>query len=300
MTPAVSADGLGRRYGRRWALHDCTVEIPEGSVVALVGPNGAGKTTLLHLAAGLLRPTTGAIGVLGGDPARDTARLARIGLVAQDAPLYRSFTVHDMLRAGRALNPGWEDEQAVTRLKALGIPLDQRIGSLSGGQRAQVALAVALAKGPSLLLLDEPLASLDPLARRELLATLMLTAAEGGITIVISSHLIAELERVCDHLILLAGGQVQVAGAIETLLAEHRVLTGPRPSGTIAGVAGIIHEQGDRRSTTMTVRTTGPVPDPRWVVDDLTLEELVLAYLTRAQRSAAPLAAAPTLVEVTP
>jgi ABC-type multidrug transport system ATPase subunit len=300
MTSALSADRLGRRYGRRWALEDCTVEIPAGAVVALVGPNGAGKTTLLHLAAGLVRPTTGAIHALGGDPGRDTALLARIGLVAQDAPLYRSFTVQDMLRAGRALNQAWDDEGAVHRLDALGIPMDQRIGSLSGGQRAQVALAVALAKRPALLLLDEPLASLDPLARRELLATLMLTAADGDITIVISSHLIADLERVCDHLILLAGGRVQVAGTMDALLADHRVLTGPRPAGPIAGVAAIIDEQRDSHGATMTVRTVGPVPDPRWVTEDVTLEELVLAYLTRAQRPAAPLASAPEPAEVTP
>jgi ABC-2 type transport system ATP-binding protein len=288
MTTSLSATGLGRRYGQRWALRDCTIEIPTGSVVALVGPNGAGKTTLLHLAAGLLEPTEGTVSVLGGDPARDAALLARVGLVAQDMPLYDSFAVRDMLRAGRALNHRWHQDEAVERFDELAIPLDQKVGTLSGGQRAQVALALALAKRPELLLLDEPLASLDPLARRELMQTLMRTAADGDITIVLSSHLIADLERVCDHLVLIAGGRVQVADSIDALLASHRVVAGPEPRGPIAGVAAVIEHLTNGPQATMTVRTDGPIHDPRWVVDTIGLEELVLAYLARSSTAAPP------------
>jgi ABC-2 type transport system ATP-binding protein len=281
----VHAEGLGRRYGRRWALRDCSIEIDQGSVVALVGPNGAGKTTLLHLAAGLSRPTSGTVRVFDGDPATDTRLLARIGLVAQDTPLYRSFTVRDMLRAGRAMNHRWDDAHARRRLAELSIPLDQRCGSLSGGQRAQVALAVALGKRPDLLLLDEPLASLDPLARRAFMQTLMVCAAEDEITIVLSSHLITDLERACDHLIILADGRVRTSGAIDALLAEHRSLTGPNTRGRIAGVAEIIDATRNGNSATLIARLGGTIHDPQWAVDTIGLEELVLAYLSGAAES---------------
>lgn len=282
MSAVLRADQLGRRYRKRWALQDCTLDVPEGSVVALVGPNGAGKTTLLHLAAGLLLPTEGTITVFGGDPSTEIALLARVGLVAQDLPLYRGFTVADSLRLGRSLNPRWDEPRAVRRLDELGIPLDQKVGTLSGGQRAQVALAIALAKRPGLLLLDEPLASLDPLARREFLQTLMLTAAEGDSTIVLSSHLITDLERVCDRMILLARGRVQLADSIDTLLASHRVVTGERRTAPIAGVAEIVDEVRTGRQSTMTVRTLGPILDPSLDCEEVGLEELVLSYLGRA------------------
>jgi ABC-2 type transport system ATP-binding protein len=282
--------GLGHRYGRRRALRDCAIEIPGGQIVALVGPNGAGKTTLLHLAAGLLRPTEGTVEVLGRDPVTDATLLPHIGLVAQDMPLYRSFTVDEMLHAGRALNPRWDDAVARTRLAELDLPLSQKVGTLSGGQRAQVALALALAKRPDLLLLDEPLAALDPLARRDFLQTLMGTAADGGITIVLSSHLLTDLERVCDHLIVVAAGQVRVDGSIETLLRAHRLLLGPPPNGPIGGVADVIDTSGDGRQTAMTVRIDGPVLDPRWTAEDIGLEDLVLAYLARGRETARPVA----------
>ena len=283
MSAVLHADGLGLRYGSRWALRDCTVAFPRGRVVALVGPNGAGKTTLLHLAAGLLRPTEGRVTVLGHDPATDADLLARIGLVAQDMPLYRSFTVADTLRLGRHLNPRWDETGIVERLTELDIPLDQKVGSLSGGQRAQVALAVALAKRPELLLLDEPLASLDSLVRRELLQTLMRTAADGGITIVLSSHLLTDLERVCDHLLVVTRGRLQLAGDIDDLLAAHAVLVGARPTAPIAGVAAVVTESGDERHATVTVRLDGPVLDPRWIVEPIGLEDLVLAYLASTE-----------------
>jgi ABC-2 type transport system ATP-binding protein len=207
VTAALQASGLGKRYRRTWALRDCNLTVPRGRIAALVGPNGAGKTTLLHLAVGLLAPTTGTIRVLD-QPAGDPGLPAQVGFVAQDTPLYRDFTAAEHLTMGVKLNRRFDQTQARDRLERLGIQLDRRVGTLSGGQRAQVALALALAKRPQLLLLDEPLASLDPLARREFLQTLMGAVAEHGVTVVLSSHLLADLERVCDYLIVLSAAHV--------------------------------------------------------------------------------------------
>ena len=286
IAPALITEDLGKRYGKRWALASCSLDVPAGSVTALVGPNGAGKTTLLHLAAGLLRPSAGRVEVLGGDPARDLGLLPRIGLVAQDMPLYRGLTVRETLRLGHKLNPRWDGAMALERLRQLSIDLDQKVGTLSGGQRAQVALVVALGKRPELLLLDEPLAALDPLARREFMQTLMQSAADGGLTIVLSSHLIVDLERVCDHLVLVAAGRLQLADDIDALLASHKVLVGPRPTGAITGVADVVDEARGGRQASMVVRVDGPIHDPRWMVEDVALEELVLAYLSQAQEAA--------------
>jgi ABC-2 type transport system ATP-binding protein len=279
---AVQTTDLEKRYGRHDALVGCTLDIPAGSVVALVGPNGAGKSTLLHLVAGLLRPTSGAVRVFDSDPATDADLLPRIGLVAQDAPLYPGFTVRETMTLGRKLNARWDGDRMVDRLQQLGIDLGQKVGSLSGGQRAQVALALALGKRPELLLLDEPLASLDPLARRELMQTLMETVADGDLTVILSSHLIVDLERVCDHLVVVANGRLRLADDIDSLLARHRVVVGARPTGPIAGVAEIVHQLANGDHTTMTVRTDGPILDPQWEVEPIGLEDLVLAYLSQA------------------
>ncbi|TMK77865.1 MAG: ABC transporter ATP-binding protein [Actinobacteria bacterium] len=290
MSAAVVATGLGKKYRRRWALRDCTLEIPEGRIAALVGPNGAGKTTLLHLATGLLEPTAGEIRVLGLTPGEDPGLLPRFGFVAQDVPLYRGFTVTDMLAFGRHTNARWDDHLARTRLERLEVPLDDKVGHLSGGQRAQVALALALAKRPELLLLDEPLASLDPLARRDFLRVLMEGVAEDGATAVLSSHLISDLERVCDYLILLSHARTQVAGDIDQLLGAHRLLVGPRRhgGGRIAGVAAVVQEDHTDRQSTLLVRTDGPILDPAWEVHEVGLEDLVLAYLGQPSASALP------------
>jgi ABC-2 type transport system ATP-binding protein len=290
MTAAVITTGLGKRYRQRWALRDCSLEIPQGRVAGLVGPNGAGKTTLLHLATGLIEPTSGTVSVLGRTPSRDADLLPRIGFVAQDVPLYRTFKVGDMLEFGRRLNERWDGELARRRLGRLGVELSDVVGRLSGGQRAQVALALALAKRPELLLLDEPLASLDPLARREFLQALMESVAEEGVTVVLSSHLISDLERVCDYLVLLSASRPQVAGEIEDLLRTHRVISGPRQDADkIAGVASIVQESHTERQTTMLVRTQGPILDPSWSVQEVGLEELVLAYLGQPNATALPM-----------
>jgi len=282
MTAVIETSGLTKRYRRVTALSDCTISVPEGRIAALVGPNGAGKTTLLRLLAGLATPSAGQAVVLGGPPRQDPAYLAEIGFLAQDIPLYRRMTAQDHIGVGAHLNPRWDGESVPDRLSSLKIPLDQPVGTLSGGQRAQVALALTLAKRPRLLLLDEPLAALDPLARRNFLAMLAEAAVGGNLTILLSSHLIADIERVCDHLILLAASRVQLCGDVDTLLAEHRILTGPRRDTTvIARTHAIVREDTTPRQTTLLVRLTGPVADPAWAVADPNLEEIVLGYMSQ-------------------
>jgi ABC-2 type transport system ATP-binding protein len=287
VTAILEARGLGKRYHRRWALSDCTLEIPAGQVVGIVGPNGAGKTTLLHLAVGLLQPTAGTIEVLGGRPAAGPAQLARVGFVAQDTPTYSGLTVADHLRLGAHLNPGWDARTASDRIERLGLDPRQRAGKLSGGQRAQPALTLALAKKPELLILDEPVASLDPLARREFLQGLLEAVVDQGLSVVLSSHLVADLERACDYLIVLIGSRVQIAGEVEHLLATHHLLTGPRrdPARLPEGQDVISASHTDRQ-TTLTVRTDGPIHDPAWVVSKIGLEDLVLAYMSRTAGAA--------------
>jgi ABC-2 type transport system ATP-binding protein len=291
---AIETAGLAKRYRRVTALSDCTISVPEGRISALVGPNGAGKTTLLRLLTGLATPTAGRATVLGATPRQDPGYLAEIGFLAQDIPLYRRLTAQDHIGIGAHLNPRWDGESVRARLSGLRIPLDQRVGTLSGGQRAQVALALTLAKRPRVLLLDEPLAALDPLARQNFLAALAEAAAVerdgevgGGLTIVLSSHLIADIERVCDHLILLADSRVQLCGDIDTLLAEHRVLVGPRKDTTaIARAHTVVREDSTARQTTLLVRLNGPVIDPAWAVEETNLEEMVLGYMTQGGANA--------------
>ena len=286
---ALRTSGLGKRYGRTWALRDCSLALPAGRIAALVGPNGAGKTTLLSLAVGLLRPTTGSVRILGADPMQGPEPLGRVGFVAQDTPLYPDFTAGELVTLGRKLNAGFDERLALDRLRQLEIPTDRAVETLSGGQRAQVALAIVLAKRPSLLLLDEPVASLDPLARREFLQALAGSVAEEGLTVVLSSHLLADLERLCDYLIVLSASHVQVLGAVDDLLAEHKVLVGPRRDPSYGGVLGtIVQEHHTERQSTLLVRTSEPVSDPSWMVHDVSLEELVLAYLGHPAAGALP------------
>ena len=221
MTPALAARGLSKQYGHRLALADCTLSIPAAQIVGLVGPNGAGKTTLLHLAVGMLAPTSGTIEVLGGRPASGPAQLAKVGFVAQDAPVYAGFTVADHLRFGAHMNPGWDAALARDRIDVLGLDPRQRAGKLSAGQRAQLALTLALAKRPELLILDEPIASLDPLARSEFLRSLADFTASRQISVVMSSHLVSDLERICDYLIVLVASRVQLTGPVADLLVSH-------------------------------------------------------------------------------
>jgi ABC-2 type transport system ATP-binding protein len=245
----------------------------------LVGPNGAGKTTLLRLVAGLLRPAEGHVRVLGQPCAPGSAEsLARVGYVAQDFPLYSRFRIRDLLAMGRHLNLRWDQQLAENRLAALSIPLDRRAGELSGGQQSQVALALALAKTPELLLLDEPLARLDPVARREFMQTLMEATVDHGHTAILSSHLITDLERVCDHLILIRRGHIELAGEIDDLLAAHRLMSGPR-SDVADDLPGLVHVVRGDRQVHAVVRTNGAPVLTGWETRPVDLEELVLAYL---------------------
>ncbi len=280
MTPAITTTGLTKHYGKLAALSDCTITVPEGRISALIGPNGAGKTTLLRLEAGLARPTSGQVTVNGGTPRQDPAFLADIGYLAQEIPLYRRLSAEDHIQAGAHLNPRWDGESVRERLRGLKIPLDRPVGKLSGGQRAQVALALILAKRPRLLLLDEPVAALDPLARRNFLALLADGVAEGGLTVVMSSHLVADLERVCDHIVMLSASRVQVCGDIDDVLAEHQVLVGPnKDTSAIERDHHVVQATRTPRQASLLVRLNGPVIDPAFQVSDVGLEELVLAYL---------------------
>ena len=291
MSAVVTADGLGKRYRRRWALQDCTLEIPVGRVTGLVGPNGAGKTTLLGLVVGILTPTVGTIEVCGGRPAADSAQLAKVGFVAQDNPTYAGLTVADHLRLGAHLNPRWDDAAARRRIDRLHLDPRQKAGQLSGGQRAQLALTLGLAKRPELLILDEPVASLDPLARREFLQVLMEAVAEDEISVLLSSHVVSDLERVCDHVIVLVDSQVRIAGDVEDLLAGHHRLTGPRRDpATLPDDQDVVWASHTDRQSTYVVRTESPILDPAWSITALGLEDLVLAYMegTAAGAPASP------------
>lgn len=281
---------LGKRYRSAWALRDCTLEIPSGRVTALVGPNGAGKTTLLHLAVGLIEPSAGSVRVFGTSPRTGAATvLPRIGFVAQDHPLYRGFTLAELLRVGAKLNPRWDESIARERLERLGLGLQRKTNALSGGEQAQVALSLALAKQPEFLVLDEPVASLDPLARRDFLQSLLEAVAESELTVLLSSHILSDLERVCDHIVVLSKAEVQLAGDIEDVVASHRLLVGPRcdPSG-VARVEAIVQQSHTDRQSTLLVRANGHLFDARWTVTEVGLEEIVLAYLAKQSTTAIP------------
>jgi ABC-2 type transport system ATP-binding protein len=283
MTAAVQTRGLGKRYRGTQALTDCTLDIPAGRVAGLVGPNGAGKTTLLNLATGMLTPTSGTIEVLGGRPGGSPAQLARVGFVAQDTPTYAALSVADHLRMGERMNPRWDAGLARDRIGRLGLDPAKKAGKLSGGQRAQLALTLAVAKRPELLLLDEPIASLDPLARREFLQSLMEFTADQQVSVVLSSHLVADLERVCDYLIVLVASRVRVAGEVDRLLAAHHLVTGPRRDpGALPGDWEIVSASHTDRQSTLLVRTDAPIHDPAWTVSQVSLEDVVLAYMSQA------------------
>jgi ABC-2 type transport system ATP-binding protein len=290
MSAALEATGLGKRYGKTWALRDCSLRIPAGHVVALVGPNGAGKTTLLHTAMGFLTPSNGHINVFGWSPhEQPTLVLPRVGFIGQERPLYRRFRVRELMEFGRRLNPRWDGTLARTRLETFGIDPERLVGKLSGGQQAQVALALTLAKRPDLLLLDEPLSSLDPLARREFLQGLMAAVAEDSISVVLSSHIIAELERTCDYLVILSQGQVQVAGEIDVLLVEHQVLVGPRTDQeALLRDPTIVHVSHAPHQTTLLVQTNGRHLDAGWERHAAGLEDVTLAYLSRPSAVSLP------------
>jgi ABC-2 type transport system ATP-binding protein len=284
--PALKAVGLTKRYGRHHALSDCTLDIPAGRVVGLVGPNGAGKTTLLQLAAGMLTPTAGSIEVLGGRPASGAAQLGKVGFVAQDTPTYAGLSIADHLRFGASTNPRWDQPAAAERIAHLGLDPRQKAGRLSGGQRAQLSLTLAIAKRPELLILDEPVASLDPMARREFLKGLMSFTAEHNASVILSSHLVSDLERVCDYLIVLVASRVRVAGDVDDLVAGHFRLTGARQDlDDLPDGVEVIEQSHVERQSTLIVRADVPLDGMSFTVEQLTLEDLVLAYMSQAMSS---------------
>jgi len=285
----IETAGLGKRYGSTWALRECSLAIPAGHVTALVGPNGAGKTTLLNLAVGLAEPSAGSVAVLDGRPAGSPAALDGIAFVAQDMPVYRNLSAGDMLHMTANLNRRFDRGYAEDRLDELGIPLNRKAGRLSGGQQAQLALTLALARRPELLVLDEPVAMLDPVARHDFMASVLTAMADDGVSVVLSSHVLAELERVADYLVLLSRGRVQLAGEVDDLLASHRMLTGPAAEADRYAERPVVHVRRAQAQAHLLIRATAddPVP-PGWEAHPVDLEELTLAYLREPGASALP------------
>jgi ABC-2 type transport system ATP-binding protein len=283
---ALETSALGKRYGRKWGLEDCTFRLPAGRIAALVGPNGAGKSTLLRMAAGITRPTAGGVRIFGHSPQEQTVEVLRqVGYLDQERPLYRSFRVEEMLRFGRKLNPTWDDPAARGYLAELGIPLEEKVGHLSIGQQAQVALTMCLAKRPALLLLDEPVAALDPVAREGLMHVLLRSVVDDNSTVLLSSHAISDLATVCDYVVILSASHVHVADDLDYVLASHRLLvaSSEEASELPPGVV-VISTTNSERQTNVLVRVEQPVIDPAWQVIEPTLEEIVIAYL-RAPKS---------------
>ena len=286
----VEARGLAKRYGGKWALRDCSLAIPAGHVAALVGPNGAGKTTLLNLVVGLVAPSAGEVAVLGGRRAGSPAALDGIAFVAQDTPLYRNLSAADLLHLTGNLNRRFDRVAAEDRLAGLGIPLGRKAGKLSGGQQAQLALTLALARRPQLLVLDEPVAMLYPIARHDFMATVLAAVAEDGVSVLLSSHVLAELERVADYLVLLSNGRIQVAGEVDDLLSGHCVLTGPAgDADRFAERLNVVHARRGEAQAHLLVRVNGTDDPPHgWEAHPVSLEELALAYLRRPNAASLP------------
>ncbi|MEE1941879.1 ABC transporter ATP-binding protein [Streptomyces sp. TRM 70361] len=277
---AIEARGLGRKYRRGWALRDCSFRLPAGRICGLVGPNGAGKTTLMGMAAGLLEPSTGSVRVFGAKPGSPEAD-HRISFLSQEKPLFRRFTVAETLRLGRELNPGWDQRAAEDIVRAGDIPLHARAGTLSGGQRTRVAFALAFGKRPGLLMLDEPMSDLDPLVRRELMGTLMAEATEHGTTVLMSSHMLAELEEVCDYLLVVAAGGLRLAGEVDELLSAHTLVTGVGTGGALPPELAchtVVESRTTGRQITALISPHGPVQGA-WQTVEPNVEELLLAYL---------------------
>jgi ABC-2 type transport system ATP-binding protein len=273
--PPLRADGLGKQYRRGWALRDCSFDIPANRVVALVGPNGAGKSTLMNLVTGITKPTTGTVEVFGERPSGRGLH-PRLAFLGQQKALYSSLTVAETLRFGARMNPTWDQAYAEGMVTSAGVPLSAKIGTLSGGQRTRVAVAVAWGKRPGVVLLDEPLADLDPLAREETLRLLMNEARQHGITVVLSSHVLAELESICDYLLMIVGGHVRLAGDVRQVISRHRLLTGPSRT-KVPGAAVDVVDDGTR--TTSLVRDLPGAVLPPWRVGPARLEDIVLGYM---------------------
>ena len=277
----LHARNIGQRFGKKWVLRGCSFEVRPHVVTALVGPNGAGKSTLMSAATGLLAPTEGRIDI-AGTPVQAAGAHPDLGYLAQDKPLYRRYRVRDMLEIGRHLNERWDAPHAESLVAAAGLDLNQRVATLSGGQRTRLALALVLGRRPGILLLDEPLADLDPLARLEVSQTLMAEVADTGMTVLMSSHILGEVVDLCEDLLVMGGGRITLAGSIDDVIAQHRVLVGPATSTADLGflpAGAVIEARHTARQTTLVVdRPVDLLPDG-WQASDPTLDEVVVAYL---------------------
>lgn len=270
---ALVVDGVSHSFDGTSVLRECSFAVPAGAVVALLGRNGAGKTTLIRAIAGVLRPDRGTVAVIGR-PADEV--LPRLGYVGQQAPLYPMLTVTQTLRLGARLNPGWDMPYA--RDAAGSLPASAKVGSLSAGQRTRLALAMALGKRPDLLVLDEPLAGLDPVARTETIGTLMATVADRGTTVLMSSHVVADIDGVCDRVVVLGEGRVRLAAEIEPAMAEHRILVGATHQiGALDGLEVVELRRDDDEFTALVRNATLAVPG--FLRQAPSLEELLLGYL---------------------
>ncbi|MFG3530438.1 ABC transporter ATP-binding protein [Streptomyces sp. NPDC047917] len=277
---ALEARGLGKRYRRGWALQDISFRLPAGRICGLVGPNGAGKSTLLGIATRQVQPTGGDLRIFGV-PVDDPGAMPKFAFLGQDKPLFKRFTVAETLRMGAELNPGWDMAAADRIVRSGQVPMSARVGTLSGGQRTRVAFALAFGKRPDLLLLDEPMSDLDPLARHDMSTLLMSEAVERGTTVVMSSHMLSELEDMCDYLLVLAGGRIRMAGDADALVPAHALVTGLATDGDPAAALAphtVIEYRVQGRQFHALVRPNGPLSGD-WVVAEPSLEEVLLAHL---------------------
>jgi ABC-2 type transport system ATP-binding protein len=296
-TAPLRVERISKRFGKswrpgRWALRDVDLTLPKGSVTALVGPNGAGKTTLIRIAMAFERPNAGHVQVEGVDPWRHrTEALRRVGYVPQTPAVYRGLSVEDHLAMAKSLRHDFDTDLARRRLEQLGIPLDQRADTLSGGQAAQLGLAIALGTRAGLLLLDEPLANLDPLARREFIHVLLEAIRADGSTALLSSHIVTDVEEACDRVVILGAGNVLLDCPLEEARQGHRLTEGDAsPAG--AAEVGSFAGRGGKRQTLWRLGADGSEggssgaggsPDSS---ERASLEDVVLGYLAAGRGTA--------------
>ena len=277
----IETEALTKRFRRRTALNECSLSIPRGRVAALVGPNGSGKTTLLRLLAGLSQPTEGRISVFGEDLSTSNVALrARVGYLDQDRPLYPWWRVREILEFGRRINPSWDVDFAVRHLSLLDIDVESRVRELSGGQRAQVALAVCFAKRPELVLLDEPAAALDPVARQDLLQNITELFADNEGSVLMSTHAIDDVAAICDYVIILSKARIVLSEDLDFVLESHRYLSRGVDDGVpVPRGATVLEERRTTREVTYLVRLAMPLERDGWRIERPTLNEIVIAYL---------------------
>ena len=283
----VETESLTKRFRRRTALLECSLSVPRGRVVALVGPNGSGKTTLLRLLAGLSRPTEGRISVFGEEMSMSNTDLrSRVGYLDQDRPLYERWRVREILEFGRRTNPAWDADFAAQHLARLDIDLESLVKNLSGGQRAQVALAVCFAKRPDLVLLDEPASALDPVARQDLLQNITELFADNEASVLMATHAIDDVSAICDYVIILSQSRVVLSEDLDYVLESHRLLSRGVDDGVpVPRGATVLDERRTTREITYLVRLGMPMERDGWRIERPTFNEIAIAYLRDRPRT---------------